>query len=91
MRTTIRIEDQLFREVKALAARRGTTLQEVVEDALRGHVLEVERIEEREPVELPTSGQSGGTHPAVDISDSAALQELMDREALEEGGLDKVR
>jgi hypothetical protein len=35
MRTTLVLEDRLFREAKRLAATRGVTLSEVVNDALR--------------------------------------------------------
>ena len=35
MRTTIRLDDSLFAEVKAEAARTGRTMTEVIEDALR--------------------------------------------------------
>jgi predicted transcriptional regulator len=35
MKTTVEISDQLLRRAKRLAARRGTTLKVVIEDALR--------------------------------------------------------
>lgn len=35
MRTTIRISDDLYRDVKALAARSGRTIAAVLEDAVR--------------------------------------------------------
>ncbi|OFX24137.1 MAG: hypothetical protein A2V77_12180 [Anaeromyxobacter sp. RBG_16_69_14] len=35
MKTTVEIADPLFRRAKRLAAKRGTTLKAVIEDALR--------------------------------------------------------
>lgn len=36
MQTTLRIDDRLFREAKAEAAREGTTLTRFIEEAIRG-------------------------------------------------------
>jgi hypothetical protein len=41
MKTTIDIADRLLRDAKREAGRRGTTLKEVVETALRRHLDEV--------------------------------------------------
>ena len=38
MQTTLRIDDTVFREAKAEAARRGITLTRFIEDALRAHI-----------------------------------------------------
>lgn len=40
MQTTLRIDDEVFREAKAEAARSGVTLTKFIEDALRGHIAE---------------------------------------------------
>lgn len=79
MRTTIRLEDGLLREAKALAARSGRTLTKVIEDALREtlarrHVLPTD---EGEPVSFPTF-RGDGLMPGVDLDDSAALLDLME-------------
>jgi len=39
MRTTLVLDDQLFRAAKSVAGQQGTTLSEVVNRALRGHLL----------------------------------------------------
>jgi hypothetical protein len=78
MRTTVRIDDQLLREAKQLAARTGRTLTAVVEDALR-ETLNRQRRPGRRDVELPTF-RGDGLRPGVDLDDSAALIELMDQE-----------
>ncbi len=77
MRTTIRMDDELLRRAKAHAARTGTTLTRLIEDAVR-HLLSRRRVSKvREPVCLPTfSGE--GVQPGVDLDDTAALVELMD-------------
>ncbi len=77
MRTTIRMDDELLRRAKAHAARTGTTLTRLIEDAVR-QLLSRRRVSKvREPVCLPTfSGE--GVQPGVDLDDTAALVELMD-------------
>ena len=79
MRTTLNLDDDLLRDAKRLAAERGTTLTALMEDALRSVVRRVEQAEPRRRVRLPTSGVPGeGFMPGVDISDNAALRDLMD-------------
>lgn len=80
MRTTIRIDDALLAEAKAAAVARGTTLTAVIEDALRESLARRRHAERGRPVELPTFRGEGGLRPGVDLDDSAALLELMERE-----------
>ncbi len=77
MRTTIRMDDDLLRQAKEHAARTGTTLTRVIEDAVR-QLLARRRVKQvREPVRLPTfCGE--GLQPGVDLDDTASLVELMD-------------
>ena len=84
MRTTIRISDDLYREVKEQAARDGRTVGEVIEDALRARRRRTMDVRESEP--LPTHGGSG-VLPGVDLGDSATLRDLMD----DERSLDALR
>ena len=76
MRTTIRLDDDLFRRVKALAATQGRTLGDVVEDALR-QALDLSAAPAGELPPLPTVGGTG-TLPGVDLNDAAGLRDLMD-------------
>lgn len=78
MRTTIRLDGQLLREVKAVAAASGRTFTEFVEDALREALARRQRGGSREPVELRTF-KGNGPRPGVDLDDSAALLALMAR------------
>lgn len=81
MRTTIRLDDALLAEAKAAAAARGTTLTAVIEDALRESLArrhDAPRTQRH--VELPTSGEGSKLMPGVDLDDSAALLDLMERD-----------
>lgn len=76
MRTTVRIEDELYRAVKARAARSGRTVGEIIEDAVRVAL-------QREPpgstlLPLPTYGGSG-VMPGVDLASTVALADAMDQ------------
>lgn len=77
MRTTINLPDDLLAQAKRAALESGQTLTAVIEEALR------ERLARRAgrsspPVRLTTFGGSG-TKPGVDLDDSAALLDLMER------------
>ncbi len=77
MRTTIRVDDELLREARQLAARSGRTLTAVFEDALR-ETLNRQRHAAARTVDFPTF-RGKGLRPGVDLDDSAALIELMDQ------------
>ena len=77
MRITIRLDDELLKEAKALAARRGRTLASLIEDGLREQLLRAEAAPERREVELPT-WSGGQLRPGVDLDSSAATWELLD-------------
>jgi hypothetical protein len=77
MRTTIRIDEQLLKEAKQLAARRGKSLTSIIEDALRESLARQHEAGQRERVRLITfSGK--GLLPGVDLDDSATLLDLME-------------
>ena len=76
MRTTIHIDDHLFAELKGIAADTGRTLAAVIQDALR-ESLSRRGATERPAVELPLF-HGTGVMPGVDLSDLAALLDLME-------------
>ena len=76
MRTTIRIDDALYRRAKALAAESGRTVGEVIEDAVRTSLAKPAG-GARDVPDLPVFGGSG-IQPGVDLSDNARLRDLMD-------------
>lgn len=79
MRTTIRIDDELYREVKTLAARSGRTVAAVLEDAVRRGLSSAKQ-RGRGRYAVRTTGR-GGLRPGVDLSSNATVAE-----AMEEGG-----
>lgn len=76
-RTTIRLDDRLLAEAKALAARTDRTLTQVIEDALR-EALARRSASAVEDTTLTTVG-GNGPRPGVDLDDSAALWDVMDQ------------
>jgi hypothetical protein len=77
MRTTVRLPDDLMRQVKRLAADTDRTLTQLIEDALREALARRARPPREVPFRLPTFGR-GGLRPGVDLDDSAALLDLME-------------
>ncbi len=77
MRTAIGLDDRLLIAVKQCAAAAGRTLRSLVEEALRARLAPRPResVVEPLPVRRPTRP---GTHPGVDLTDNAALRDLMD-------------
>ncbi|MDP9221551.1 MAG: DUF2191 domain-containing protein [Actinomycetota bacterium] len=76
VRTTVNLPDDLLRAAKQAAVASGRTFTKVLEDALRA-ALSSPSATRRGPVRLPTS--PGRPRPGVDLDDSAALLELMER------------
>ena len=78
MRTTIKLDDEILIEAKAIASRTGRTLAEVVEDAMREAF--ARRRSARQPSESPMLPSFGtdGLRPGVDLDDSARLTDIMD-------------
>ncbi|MFN8122374.1 MAG: ribbon-helix-helix protein, CopG family [Thermoleophilia bacterium] len=76
MRTTIRIDDALYRSVRLRAAETGRTIGGVIEDALRSALAQpAAPAAEIEP--LPVFGGSG-VMPGVDLADNRRLADLLD-------------
>lgn len=78
MRTTVTIPDDLLRRAKQKAVATGRSLAEVVSDALRESLSPRPRQSKKRRVKLLTYGQ-GGLQPGVDLDDSAALLDVMER------------
>jgi hypothetical protein len=77
MRTTVRLDDDLLREAKSLAATTGRTLTQVIEDALRETLARRAAAKTRPHVRLRTF-KGEGLQPGIDLDNSAALWDLMD-------------
>ena len=73
MKTTLNIDDRVMAQLKQEAARRGKTMSELVETALR-QLLRARR----KPVELPELPTFHGGGTLVDIDNRDALYDAMD-------------
>jgi hypothetical protein len=80
MRTTVRLDDALLEQAKREASRRRATLTALIEQGLR-LVLAQSRSarERRRRVVLPVSRAAGGVLPGIDLNDSAALLDVMEK------------
>ncbi|CAN5339584.1 ribbon-helix-helix domain-containing protein [soil metagenome] len=77
MRTTVRIDDELYRAVKEQAARTGRTVGEIIEDAIRRSITPDDGDSNAPLPPLPVYGGSG-VLPGVDLTSNAALRDVMD-------------
>jgi hypothetical protein len=78
VKVTIELGQYLLEEAKDVAAESGRSVDDVISDALC-ESLNARRIRKQSPqkVNLPTFG-GGGPLPGVDLSNNAALLELME-------------
>lgn len=82
-RTTVRLPTELLKRAKRMAAAEGRTLTSLIEDGLRLMISEERQKAKKPRGPVPVSKATGGLMPGVDISDSAALQEMEDLEYIE--------
>jgi len=79
MKTTLVIDDRVMLRLKQQAARRGCTMSELVEAALRSFL----RDARRPRLELPPLPTFDGGGFRVDVSNREALYQAIGRRALE--------
>lgn len=77
MRTTVTIDDDLYRAVKEQAARTGRPVGEIIEDAVRRSMAATDSASDDRLPPLPVYGGTG-VLPGVDLASQAALRDLMD-------------
>ncbi len=77
MRTTIRMDDELLRDAKKLAAESGRSLTKLIEDLLREKIATREKKAARTRARIPTT-KGTGLQAGVDLDDSASLLGLME-------------
>lgn len=80
-RTTVRIDDELLADLKALAARQHRTLNSVMEEAFRRMIAAAKEQEQRPKVELPTWGNPDDPHLSWE-----EIQEILEQEDIERYG-----
>lgn len=78
MRTTLVLDDTVYREAKAAAAKRGASVSSLIEDALRLLLALNERPTEQAEWTLPVSSEASWVRPGIDINDNRALREILD-------------
>ena len=76
MRTTVTIDDEVFRTAKRRAADEGRTLGDLITEALRARF--AQRPPKRETPYEPVTFGEGGTLPGIDITNNAAVRDAMD-------------
>jgi len=79
MRTTVRLDDALLGQAKREAGRRRVTLTALIEQGLRLVLAQSRTKSARKRAALPVSRARGGVLPGVDLNDSSALLDVMDR------------
>jgi hypothetical protein len=79
MRTTLVLDDHLFKAAKRCAAEEGKTLTRILEEALRQYLLPRDRPRGRFTLRPLT--RSGRPIPGVDLSDRDSLYERMEGRA----------
>jgi hypothetical protein len=82
-RTTVRLPADLLSRAKRKAAAEGRTLTSLIEDGLRLVVAPEKRNAKKERVIPRISTARGGLMPGVDLTDSAALQEMDDFDTID--------
>lgn len=78
MRTTIRIQDELYRRAKSRAAAGGRSVGEFIEDAVRD-ALDLRPSRPSGLPDLPVHG-GAGLMPGVDLSSHAAVLDVLDED-----------
>jgi predicted CopG family antitoxin len=78
VRTTITIDDDLYRRAKTRAAQEGRSVSDFIADAVR-QAVKPRRRDAAELVDLPVAGGSG-VLPGVDLTDPSALADVMDHD-----------
>ena len=78
MRTTVRLDDDLFIRIKQLAAEERMTFTAVLHQALREMLARRKRLLDCDRAPLPRF-DGNGLQPGVDLDDTASLLDLMDR------------
>jgi len=76
MRTTVRLDDELLAEAKALAARTGRTLTQVIQDSLREALARRPEGNGRR-VELPVV-RGGALRAGVNLDSMSELLDIME-------------
>lgn len=73
----MKLDDRLHREARIYAARHGTTLAALIEEALRLRLTKKEKVKLRRHVSLPTF-RGDGLQPGISLDKMEAVYDRMD-------------
>ena len=77
VRTTIQLDDEVFRAFKQRAAERGTSLAYEIEEALRSELAACVEVAKSERYQVPTFRGTAPV-PGVDLNSNAALADILE-------------
>lgn len=77
MRTTIQLDDEVFRAYKERAAEHGTSLAYEIEEALRSELAARAEATEPEPYRVQTFRGTAPV-PGIDLNSNAALADILE-------------
>jgi hypothetical protein len=80
MKTTIELDDELYRQAKVLAAQRGISLKELVQTGLKMAMAAEGKQVQRKRVKFPLIGSPDGGHTVTSEEVYETLKELEDEE-----------
>jgi len=79
MQTTLRLDDELYRQAKAQAAAQGISVTKLVEEAIREHLAKPPTAPRRRRIRLPVSTSVGGILPKFrSLKEAVAAVDLRD-------------
>ena len=79
MQTTLRLDDELFRQAKTQAAAQGISLTKFVEEAIRARLDKPASTPRRRRLRLPVSSATGGLVPGFSsLAEAVAAADLAD-------------
>ena len=79
MRTTVRLDPALMAKAKKESARTGETLTAMIERGLRLVLARPQQRRRKTVIRIPVSRATGGLRPGVNLDDSAALLDIMEK------------
>jgi hypothetical protein len=79
MRTTVRLDPALMAKAKQESRRTGETLTAMIERGLRLILARPRRSHSRTVIRIPISRAAGGLRPGVNLDDSSALLDIMEK------------
>ena len=79
MRTTVRLDPALMAKAKKESARTGETLTAMIERGLRLVLARPRQTQRGTLIRIPVSRAAGGLRSRVNLDDSAALLDIMEK------------